>query len=80
MIHVWRHGRRPSLRTANSNSGQLFAGNAVVCGQEVYVNVADGTGFKKIFELMRDMIGSLSKRRCAGLDHGFEDAYQDVCV
>lgn len=69
------------MRIANSNDRRLFVGNAVVCGHEVYVNVADGTGFKKVFELMQDMIRSLSKHRCAGSDcRSLDDAYQDVCV
>lgn len=53
----------------------------VVNGQEVYVNTADGTGFKRVFELMKDMICALSKRRHAQFAYrSFEDAYQDVCV
>jgi hypothetical protein len=69
------------LRTANSNSKRLFSGAVVVNGQEVYINIADGTGFKKVFELMEDVIHIFSKRRymqpsCRSL----EDAYQDVCV
>ena len=69
------------MRTINSSSKRLFSGTVVVNGQEVYVNVADGTGFKKVFELMKDMICAFSKRRHIQFAHrSFEDAYQDVCV
>jgi len=69
------------LKTVNSNDKRLFSGKTVVNGQEVYINAADGTGFKTVFELMKDMIQTMSKRRHAALARrSFEDAYQDVCV
>ena len=69
------------MRTVNSSGKKLFSGTAVVNGQEVHINAADGTGFKRVFELMRDMICILAKRRHAKFTHrSFEDAYQDVCV
>jgi len=69
------------MKIINSNDKKLFSGMVIVNGQEVYINVADGTGFKKIFELMKDVIYVLSRRRyTCSLYKNFEDVYQDVCV
>jgi DNA-directed RNA polymerase specialized sigma subunit len=68
------------MNTINSG-GKPLAGFVMVCGKEVYVDVRTGTGFCEVFDLMKDIIGSLARKY--GPTNGWksvEDARQDVCV
>lgn len=58
-----------------------FAGNVIVCGQEVYINTVTGMGFPRVFELMKGYIlkiANLHKFMCKY--ETFDDLKQEICL
>ena len=61
------------------NSKNQFSGYVVVCNENVYINVATGLGFNRVFELMKNSIKRLTYKYYPMLE-SFEDAKQEVCL
>jgi DNA-directed RNA polymerase specialized sigma subunit len=62
------------MRTINSGK------KVKIHNKEVYINIDDGSGFHKIFEIMAGTIKKLSLFNSNINNLEFEDAYQNVCV
>jgi len=66
------------MRLINSKDSH-FSGHVVVYGEEVYVNTSTGSGFTKIFELMKCFINKLAFKY-SNILGGIDDAKQEVCL